>query len=307
MSTTGALIPIKSLEAIEGSQKIIASFTPKVGELNALYEEYDEIVTGYPMNGTEEEQRKSAETLADKAKALRAKMVKIRTSTQKVHDEVKAEYLPVTKAIDSVNKLIKDTSQEAEEKLQFIVDTEKRIEENRILKLEVERTAALAEYSDGAPLPGNLGTMDDQTWDAILAGWKAKHEQKLRDEAAEKERQKKEKLGTDRKLKAAPFSDYIPGFVALDFSCITEEEFTGILDTAKEAKKTADAEVQAIKEKAAEAEVRVPMEAVSGTSEKSAPGDPYLTEIKEYLFKKMMNCPSPKTSEKIRRALEVLG
>lgn len=318
----GELVPITELEAIEGSSKIIKSFTPKAGELNELYPEYQEIIKGFSSavgtgdtiselsTAPEEKQALAATEWSKKAKTLRARMVKVRTSTQKVHDDVKKEYLPVTKAIDAINKKIRDTSQEAEGVLQFIAETEERIEDARIARLEAERISELTPYADGAPLPSGLAAMDDATWDAILTGWKAKHDQKLRDDQAEKERQEKVALGMDRKLQAAPYADYIPGFVAMDFSAVTEEEFTGILNTAKEAKKTADAEVQALRNKVAETpavvEKKLDIEVVpepSMTKEESA----YLDEIKNYLFDKMLSAPTPAAEDLVRRAMEVLG
>lgn len=339
LAITGELVNISELEKIEGSKKIIDSFSPKAGELNALYPEYDEIVKGYVgaigievtgeagitesilSTAPEDKQAQAATAWASKAKTLRAKVVKVRTSTGKVHKTVKDEYLPVTKAIDAMNRIIRDKSQNAEGILAFIADTEKRLEALRLERLESSRTAELQQYADGNPLPSGLSAMDDATWDAVLSGWKAKHEAKLKADAEEAARQEKEKLGTDRKLKVAPYADYIPGFVAMDFSTVTEKEFAGILEAGKTAKEEKDREIQELREKAAAVETPAisDAEGIKPTVSEdiyhqkqkrqvsTSTLSPFIQEIKDYLFRKMMDAPTPADADRVRRAMESLG
>lgn len=319
---TKELVKIKDLEKIEGSKKILSSFEPKAKELNDLYPEYNEIVSGFATaagvsekeldTAEEAKQAQAAIVWAEKAKELRSKMVKVRTSTAAVHKEVKAEYLPVTKAIDAMNRIIRDTSQEAEATLQFIAETEKRIEALKLERLENERIQALTPYADGNPLPSGLAAMDDATWNAVLTGWKANHDQKVKDDAEAEELRVKKELGTDRKLTAAPYADYITGFIAMDFSEITEEEFAGILNKAKADKQKIqddrDAEMEELRNKAATTSFPVAPEQKSEPAMTTpAPSTPYIKEVKDYLFGKMMSAPTPQEGDLIRRAMETLG
>lgn len=127
-----------------------------------------------------------SENTCNEAKELRLKLTKIRTGSEKARKDIKGDVLQLSKAIDSVGKLIKDSVSEKEDKLKEIENYFENIEKEKKEKLRIERLEELKKYGIDS-VSFALEEMEPIVWTGFLAGQKATYE-------AEKARKKQELL-----------------------------------------------------------------------------------------------------------------
>lgn len=145
-------------------------------------------------------EKDASEESCKEARECRLKMVKVRTSTAKVHKDLKASILLEGKAIDGLKNAQLMASTGIEEKL---MDREKhfeRIEEAKIKQLDEDRIAELRLYGCEV-FPANIGAMDEAVYNGYRDSMKAADEAKqAADEEAEKARIAQ--VAADKKAKA---------------------------------------------------------------------------------------------------------
>lgn len=127
------------------------------------------------------------------AKELRLRIVKIRTSADKIRKNAKAEYIRANNAIQAAYNTLEFAVKSKEDKLMDIEKHYENIEKERINALQVERAAELVKY-EADNIPDFLGAMDTDIWNNYFNGVKLGYEQK---KAAEKEREKAAKAAED--------------------------------------------------------------------------------------------------------------
>jgi len=156
-------------------------FKPMLDKMEALEEEFNAV---NKLEITKE--------TCKKAKELRLKYVKVRTSTSKIHKELKAFYLQGGRFVDGWKNAQLMASQGVETKLSNIEKHFENIEKERIEKIQEERIAELKKY-DCAVIPENLGVFNDEVWKNFLIGTKASFKAKKEAEALEAERLEQER------------------------------------------------------------------------------------------------------------------
>lgn len=158
-------------------QPIESAFMPKIVERDILKIIYEELIT----------QELTPELCSD-AKALRLKLVKVRTGIAEIHKTQKAFYLAAGRYVDAWKNKETLPVEQMEEKLEGIEKYFENLEKERKAKLREERLAELAKYEiDGSLMI--LGEMQEEVWINFLAGAKLQYEQKKEAERkAEEER-----------------------------------------------------------------------------------------------------------------------
>ena len=142
-------------------------FKPMTDLLIKYEEEKNKIENEYEAGYTPE--------LAVRAKALRLEYVKVRTATEKVKKEQKADIILAGKAIDGLNNIVKFMTTSEEAVLKNIENHELRILAERASELQEERLALIAPYVED--LEGlQLGEMAEDVFEGYLALKKNKHE-----------------------------------------------------------------------------------------------------------------------------------
>ena len=113
--------------------------------------------------------------LAVRAKALRLDYVKVRTATEKIKKDQKADIILAGKAIDGLNNIVKYITTSEEAVLKNIENHEFRILAERVKELQEERLALIAPYVED--VEGlQLGEMAEDVFEGYLALKKNKHE-----------------------------------------------------------------------------------------------------------------------------------
>lgn len=127
------------------------------------------------------------------AKAARLKLRKVRTDTDKKHEEMKRESLNYGRALDTAKNLIHEQIQPLEEKMREIEEAEERRLAQIIADRRRQHLAALAPYLDpNVPAPFVDGITDDQ-FAAMLDNAKLLHQAKIeRQQREERERLERE-------------------------------------------------------------------------------------------------------------------
>lgn len=172
------------------ANKISKAFEVYDKQLEAIKPEYNEI---YKMAQSPE---RSA-----LARALRLKIVPIRTSCESTRKAEKDFYMKGSKFVDGLGNARKSAMSIMEEVLREIEEFEERKEAARLEQVAAARLQALIDLGkDSATLPGALGTMDESIWNSYYAGEKALYEQR---KTAEREA---EALRIDQEKKAETFN-----------------------------------------------------------------------------------------------------
>jgi hypothetical protein len=155
------------------AQTIESAFMPKIVERDALREVYNNLLT-----------QEITPDLSREAKAVRLKLVKVRTGISEIHKTQKAFFLAAGRFVDAWKKKETLPVEQMEEKLTEIEEYYDRIEAAKVKKLQEERTAELRKYQDEtAFIPNNLGELAEPVWQNYLLGVKTAYDQKA---AAEK-------------------------------------------------------------------------------------------------------------------------
>jgi len=161
----------------KGVKDIELAFAPKIAEREGLSKVYENLITG-----------ELTPELCVEAKALRLKLVKVRTGLAEVHRTQKAFFLASGKFVDAWKTKETLPVSQMEEKLSDIEKHFENIEKERIAKLGTERTIQLSAYEPEMVID-NIGEMDESVWINFLGGIKLSFEQrKAEADEAEKER-----------------------------------------------------------------------------------------------------------------------
>lgn len=126
-----------------------------------------------------------------RARELRLKYAKIRTSVKEIHKTQKAFYLAGGRFVDGWKNAQEFASLGKEEKLEEIEKYAENLEKQRIADLQAERTAALEPYEVENLENLNLGTMPDNIWENFLSGSIATYNNKKEAERLAKEAEEK--------------------------------------------------------------------------------------------------------------------
>lgn len=190
----------------------------------------------------------TSETAAE-AKELRLKLVKVRTSIDKIHKVEKDFYLQAGKFVDALKNKLQEPGIQMESNLKEIETFEARKEAKRLEELQVSRVEILSQYLEDAH-ERTLNEMDEDVWQAYLSAKKADYEARIEAEKkAEQERleqERKVELYNTRKGQLIIYWDFMKeDNKSADFGELTEESFTIILNECKEAKKAREAEIEA--------------------------------------------------------------
>jgi hypothetical protein len=177
----------KELERIEQSkaEQIKNTFEPMVERLEEFEISFNDII--------KEAKNGITEMVILKAKDLRERIAKVRTASENIRKEQKAEHLLAGRAIDGVANIIKWAIQDKEKNLKNIEQHYELQEKARKEVLQAERVALLKEYVDNAQ-DINLADMDDEIWQIYYAQKKSQYEERCKEEQAVKERQEQERL-----------------------------------------------------------------------------------------------------------------
>lgn len=182
-----ALSPLLKTDESKAMQ-LAAVFRPMTEAFQALGDEMVEIQKQYEKGYTPE--------LGAKAKQLRLKLVKIRTSTEEVKKAQKADIILMGKAIDGLNNIVKSATTRDEETLRFIEEHELRLKAEELEKLQEKRVLLIAPYVENA-IELKLAEMDEDVFESYLSVKKNKFE------AVQKEAQEIERLRIEKEKKEA--------------------------------------------------------------------------------------------------------
>lgn len=167
------------------------------------------------------------EELSEEFRALRLSTVKIRTSTKRIHEQVKEDVLKQSRTIDGLKNIITKGAEEIEAEC---LKGEKYFEELKARQLEEKRDVRrkqVAEYTD-TPLSNWELDAEDSFWETIVDGYRKRFERaKAEAEEAERlriEQENKERVYNERLME---LSSYKLIGISIDFLTIdtTEEEY----------------------------------------------------------------------------------
>lgn len=169
-------------------------FTPVVVEREALATIYANIIT-----------QEITPELVKEAKELRLKLVKVRTSTDKIHKTQKAFYLAGGKFVDAWKNKNNTIVEQMESKLSEIENYYIEIERKRIEALKIERIEKLKEVCENTELYV-VEAMSEEAFTKLINGLKLAKEAELKsiEDArieAEKQRIEAERVEAERKEK----------------------------------------------------------------------------------------------------------
>jgi hypothetical protein len=223
------------------AQQIAAQFKPMLDKMVELEREYNEVIK-LPVE--------DAET-AVKAKELRLQYVKVRTGTEKIHKEQKAFYLAGGRFVDGWKNAQLFASQGLEDNLKEIETYQERLEAERIEKIRSERWGQINQYTEIEPF--GLSTMDENTFNALLSGYKANYEAKIeaerQAELARIEAERKLGIFNARKDIVRSFGHFFNwDSLTLD---TTDADFDHLINEAKELQLQAEKEREELRIKAA--------------------------------------------------------
>lgn len=183
------LNPIELGLSIEQVEEIKKPFQENANKLMELQEQANEVG----------EIKEITKETCKKARELRLTIAKIRTWTEEVKDNEKADILKKWSAIQFCYNLIKEVAKQEEEKLEKIEKHFENLEKERVAKLQTERLEQVKPFMDSFALQWlSLWTMSDEVFEAFLQGAKSKFEQKK----AQEEKEAKEKAEKEAKEKA---------------------------------------------------------------------------------------------------------
>tara|TARA_R110000796_G_scaffold73842_2_gene165873 strand:+ start:2214 stop:3203 length:990 start_codon:yes stop_codon:yes gene_type:complete len=170
------------------AMQLVAVFKPMTEAFAALGAEFGEICEEYKKGYTPE--------LGARAKTLRLKNRDIRTGTEKIKVNQKANLLLETKAIDGLNNIVKMATTSDEGVLKDIEDYPLRLAEEEKNKLQEARVSKISPYVENAELL-KLSDMEEDVFEAYFLMKKTKFEE------AEKEAQEMEEARILAEKKAA--------------------------------------------------------------------------------------------------------
>jgi len=175
------------------AQQVASLFKPMLDKMVELEIEYNGVL-----------KLEISPDTCEKAKELRKKYVKVRTGTAEIHKELKAFYLNGGRFVDGWKNAQIAASFENEEKLKNIEEFYIRQEQERINKIQKERSEILEKYEVDY-IPEQLGELKESVWKNYLSGVELAYKnRKTEEEKLEKERLEKEKkeIEEQKRIKA---------------------------------------------------------------------------------------------------------
>ena len=161
---------VESTSALE----IQSLFSPVLDTLVELEKVYNEIVV-----------KPITELVCAEAKELLKQYVKTRTTTSKIHTEIKADILKKGRFIDGWKNTQILATKNKEENLKNLSEHFENIKKEEVLKIQTERSNELLKY-EITQIPHDLGNMDIIIWENLLRGVKQSFEQKQKEEKERK-------------------------------------------------------------------------------------------------------------------------
>lgn len=220
-------------------KEVETQFLPVIVERDSLAVEYTALVGKEITPAVEKE-----------AKELRLKLVKIRTQTDAIHKTQKAFFLAAGRYIDAWRNKTNVIVEQMEEKLKEIEITSERARVAIMEKLESDRMAELAMYTD-FPAQG-LAFMPEEVYQNYLVGVKISYER--RKEAEEKQRLEDEEKSRKLRLHIERKESilHLWGFLTLerkesDFSDVSDEGWVKIVSDLEGLKQAKTDEDEAIR------------------------------------------------------------
>lgn len=178
------IVKQSGLEMQEG-EKIKQSYQPFLIQLADIHEQAGKINFTAPTELDE-----------SIARNLRLKTVKIRTDSEKLKDSRKRGYLLRGNMEQAAYNLIAATCKVAENEFTSVEKAREIAEAKRIEALRVERTVELSRLGWQGSMSLNVGKLDDQTYNAMLAGLKKADEDRI----AEEKRIEEERIAAAKKV-----------------------------------------------------------------------------------------------------------
>ena len=184
------IVKQSGLEIQEG-ELIKQSYQPFLNDLAQIHEQATKINFAAPTELDE-----------SIARNLRLKTVKIRTDSEKLKDSRKRGYLLRGNMEQAAYNLIAATCKVAENEFTNVEKAREIAEAKRIEALRIERTVALSRLGWQGSMSLNVGKLDDQTYNAMLAGLKKAEEDRIAEEKrAEEERKAAIKAAEEERLR----------------------------------------------------------------------------------------------------------
>lgn len=174
------------------SDHIKSVFDPMYQMLKSFEGAYDDLMERFKTDKSED--------IAEEAKTLRNKIVKIRTGSDKARKAEKEAHLVAGRAIDGVHNILKFAVMEKEAKLKEVEDYHHNLEMARLNELQAKREKELSEYMED-PSGKNYSMMEDDVYAAFLSAKMQSHAKALAD-AKKAEQQAKEEAQAKAKLEA---------------------------------------------------------------------------------------------------------
>lgn len=172
----------------EKAIEIQNAFSPVIAEKEALTELYKPFLTA-----------EITPELCTAAKELRLKLVKVRTSTNKIHKVEKAFFWAAGKFVDAWKNKNTVAVELMESELYEIENYYINIEKEKQQQKKAERLDILVIY-DITEVPSNLGEMTDSAWYFYEKGIKEDYKQKIAAEKAEKEKRAAEEKAEKERI-----------------------------------------------------------------------------------------------------------
>ena len=209
-------------------------------ESNGLIEEY-----GLPINEVGEIINKASklvvnnETEGDKMADARKYRLELRThriNFKKRHDEIKADYLKMTKGIDYIYRVAENIIKPVETHLkqqEDFIEIKKKLKLDKLVAERGEKLAKFAEHNDLTIY--KLELMSDEAFETLLANLEANEAQRLKIEAEAEQARKDEEERTKRELEAQRgYNERVEQFMRFGF-VLTDKgfEYDGIKGAVK--------------------------------------------------------------------------
>lgn len=260
--------------AEDQASKISTSFEAKIIERDGYMEVYKNLLT----------REIDLQTCKD-AKTLRNKLVKVRTGIADVHKAEKALYLAAGRYCDALKNKYTLSLQQMEQTLQDVEDHFDNLEKEKLDKIESDRLALLAEFTDFNRQFFDLRNMSDELFDQLLTEQRDLKQFKIEKAAKEKAeadaKAAKQELEDKRRHASMNLAAFIPNYSTLVFSDLTEEEFKLVIVTAIGDKADKELEEQRIKDENAKLKAEAEMKAAVRTK-RNLELRPYIVLIRDY-------------------------
>ena len=162
------------------------AFAPVIIERDALIQSYEAIVT-----------KELTPSLANEAKTLRLKLVKVRTSIAATHKTQKEYSLTMGRFIDAWKNKETEPVSQMEAKLSEIETYFEKLESERLEAIKKDRIEKLSTVCDNASI-FSVEIMTDEAFESLFEGQKLAKE--ARDKAAKEAKEREEKEAEEKRL-----------------------------------------------------------------------------------------------------------